>query len=127
MITVLPVDDVQTRRLFATEGLEIPEGARATVASAGSERLGVLLYRREGEKVRLLRLNAEDPGVADGLLRAVLSAEMDRGAGRAEGEDISLLTALDALGFHRKGPGEATRSVLIREIFNKSCRSCSSD
>ena len=136
MIAILPAGEAERDALAAKAGFSGAEGTACLTASDGAERLGCILYRlsgrdggsreREngGKRAELLFLQAADPRLAGGLLRAALNAALDAGARIAVCQESAMVPFLEPLGFRAAESGDSGERVyaaVIREIFNKGC------
>ncbi len=115
MIRVLPADEQQTAALLRESGLAAP--AEALVMLEGDTCIGHVLFRAEGEAIRLLGLRAEEEPLREALLRAALNLGQARGLTDAVCDLTALAPMLLRLGF---GENDKEWRICIREFFNIS-------
>lgn len=79
MITIMPIEH-EVLRLIAEElGLTAEGPVWGYIASDGLSMLGFVVVEKQ-EPVRIIGLRAEDPSIADGLLRRALHPLYEEGA-----------------------------------------------
>ena len=118
MIAILPADDSQRRLLFEKAALCCDDSGRAMVLTDAGSAKGSILYRLEGQAVRLLTLSCTDPVDAEGLIRAALNAAQREGArtGFCAGGEWEVWA--ERLGFLPEKEGFA---VSLSEFFARKC------
>lgn len=115
MISVLPADERQTAALMAESGVERP--AEALMMTDSGHDVGYVLFRVDGDGLRLLDLRAEETPLREALLRAALNVGQARGAVEALCELAVLAPMLSSNGFVKN---DKDWRVSIREFFNIS-------
>ena len=83
MIAILPADEYERRLLFEKAALCCGESDRAMLLRDGETVKGSILYRLEGRRVILLKLNGDGHTNREGLIRAALNAGWREGAAEA--------------------------------------------
>ena len=123
MITILPADEAFLKEMTA------PAGTDAMVLREGGEVTGYALFRltdgvSAGDTVEILRVEAQEPLLVDGLIRSVLNTGDCRGAKYGLCRVAALEPVLRRLEFR---PAEdeqgANFRIVIEEFFNGPCPS----
>ena len=106
--------------LTAPVPADAPAGAQCLQAEQDGQACGTVWYRIAGDTVELLRLTAEDPAVADGLIRAALNRGRTAGCVTAVCREPALAAQLIAReGFTPDGQGART---VLEAFFSRGCR-----
>lgn len=116
MISVLPADERRTAALIEECGVETP--AEALMMTDGGHDIGYVLFRVDGDGLRLLALRAEEAPLREALLRAALNVGQARGVAEAVCGLAVLSPMLSSNGFVKN---DKDWQVSIREFFNISC------
>lgn len=119
MIEVLPVRDAaRLEALYQTAGLIPGEAGNAVEAAADGTSLGFCLFDLAGDTVTVRYLApAEDPLLADGILRSALHVGVLAGMTEARYTETAPETLLRRLGFLTETPGE----LKIGKLFESCC------
>ena len=119
MIAILPAAESERQTLLRQAGLSGP--AECLTVREGGERLGAVLFRRQGETVEIFAARAADASLLDGLLRAALNAALNAGARPAVCSEEALFPALRALGFLPSGEHPGRLQAALSAVFSKGC------
>ncbi len=118
MIAILPADEYERRLLFEKAALCCGESDRAMLLRDGETVKGSILYRLEGRRVILLKLNGDGHTNREGLIRAALNAGWREGAAEAFCQGGEWCEWARKLCFVPEGEGYA---VLLAEFFARKC------
>lgn len=113
MITILPAD-----KSFL-DSVAAPFGTDAMVLRDAENTVeGYALFRIEGDTVEILRVEATEPLMKDGLIRAVLNTGDCRGATIGLCREESLALLLERLEFEKKTDAWV---ISIDRFFHEEC------
>ena len=116
MLTIVPADERRCRLLAQTYGFSALQGM---VAHSGDREEGIGVYVLQKDTLELVDIQAEDPLVLDGLLRAILNTGYRGGAKWAVCRHTRLTDVLRAEGFLATENG---MRVDIAAFFARPCR-----
>ena len=116
MLSIVAADEAALHRLCVRNDGEPP--VSGLVMRDGTTEIGYILYRVTGTECVLLRGQAPDEVLLEGLVRAALNAALSNGAETALCGEESLFPLLSRLRFVKT---DNCFRILIREFFNHSC------
>lgn len=116
MLAIVAADEEALHRLCVQNNIEPP--VSGLVMRDGVTEIGYILYRVTGTECVLLRGQAPDEMLLEGLVRAALNAALSNGAETASCGEEALFPLLSRLRFVKT---DNCFRILIREFFNHSC------
>lgn len=116
MVTIVPADEAQRRKLSAADTDD--DAVECFILLDGKRQAGYILCVREGNALRILELQTEQPVFADGLVRAAMNCALAQGMERAVCTDKGLKPMLLHIGFTAQG---SDAQVMLRDFFSKPC------